>query len=320
MDLADRRILVTGGCGTIGSHVVDLALEAGAARVVVIDDFSRGVTSNVAAALAKAPERLEIVTGDIRDRALLGRLSAGTDLVFHLAALRITQCAAEPRTALEVLVDGSFNVFEAAIEAGVAKVVASSSASVYGLADEFPTPETQHPYHNDTFYGAAKVFNEGMLRSFHTMSGLDYVALRYFNVYGPRMDAHGKYTEVLIRWMERIEAGQPPLIFGDGLQTMDFVHVADIARANILAAEADVTDRVYNIASATETSLLELAEALQQVMGSKEPLEFGPERSGVNVTRRLADISAAERDLGWKPTISLHEGLADLVAWWRGQQ
>lgn len=320
MELADRRILVTGGCGTIGSHVVDLALEAGAARVVVIDDFSRGLRSNLAAAMEKAPERLEIVEGDIRDRALLGQLSAGTDLVFHLAALRITRCAAEPRAALEVLVDGSFNVFEAAIEAGVAKVVASSSASVYGLADEFPTPETQHPYHNDTFYGAAKTFNEGMLRSFHAMSGLDYVALRYFNVYGPRMDAHGRYTEVLIRWMERIEAGQPPLIFGDGLQTMDFVHVADIARANILAAEADVTDRVYNIATGTETSLLELADALQLVMGSTQPLEFGPERAGVNVTRRLADISAAERDLGWKPSISLHDGLADLVAWWRGQR
>lgn len=320
MELADRRILVTGGCGTIGSHVVDLALEAGAARVVVVDDFSRGLRSNLATALEKAPERLEIIEGDIRDRALLGRLSAGTDLVFHLAALRITRCAAEPRAALEVLVDGSFNVFEAAIEAGVTKVVASSSASVYGLADEFPTPETQHPYHNDTFYGAAKVFNEGMLRSFHTMSGLGYVALRYFNVYGPRMDAHGKYTEVLIRWMERIEAGQPPLIFGDGLQTMDFVHVADIARANILAAETNVTDRVYNIATATETSLIELAEVLQQVMGSTQPLEFGPERAGVNVTRRLADISAAERDLGWKPTISLYEGLTDLVAWWRAQQ
>ena len=320
MDLADRRILVTGGCGTIGSHVVDLALAAGAGQVVVIDDFSRGLRSNLADAMERAPDRLEIVDGDIRDRALLGRLSAGTDLLFHLAALRITRCAAEPRAALEVLVDGTFNVFEAAIEAGVAKVVASSSASVYGLADEFPTPETQHPYNNDTFYGAAKVFNEGMLRSFHTMSGLDYVALRYFNVYGPRMDIHGLYTEVLIRWMERIEAGQPPLIFGDGLQTMDFVHVADIARANILAAEADVTDRVYNIATGTETSLLELAEALQLVMGSTQPLEFGPERVGVNVTRRLADISAAERDLAWKPSISLHEGLTDLVAWWRGQR
>jgi UDP-glucose 4-epimerase len=320
MELADRQILVTGGCGTIGSHVVDLALEAGAGRVVVIDDFSRGLKSNLAAAVQKAPERLEIVEGDIRDRALVARLSAGTDLVFHLAALRITQCAAEPRTALEVLVDGSFNVFEAAIQAGITKVVASSSASIYGLADEFPTPETQHPYHNDTFYGAAKVFNEGMLRSFHAMSGLDYVALRYFNVYGPRMDAYGKYTEVLIRWMERIEAGQPPLIFGDGKQTMDFVHVADIARANILAAEADVTDRVYNIATGEETSLLELAEALQQVMGSTQAPEFGPERASVNVTRRLADISAAERDLGWKPTISLLEGLADLVSWWRGQR
>ena len=183
-------------------------------------------------------------------------LTAGKDLVFHLAAIRITQCAEEPRLANEVLVDGTFNVLEAAADAGVKKVVASSSASVYGLAEEFPTTERHHPYNNDTFYGAAKAFNEGMLRSFHAMHGLDYVALRYFNVYGPRMDIHGLYTEVLIRWMERIEAGKPPLILGDGLQTMDFVHVADIARANILAAQADVTDDVFNIASGTETSLV----------------------------------------------------------------
>ena len=164
---------------------------------------------------------------------------AGIDLVFHQAAIRITQCAEEPRLALEVLVDGTFNVLEAAVAAGVRKVVAASSASVYGLADEFPTTERHHPYANDTLYGAAKVFNEGMLRSFHAMYGLDYVALRYFNVYGPRMDVHGLYTEVLIRWMERIEAGQPPLILGDGTQTMDFVFTDDIARANLLAADAD---------------------------------------------------------------------------------
>lgn len=317
MDLVDRQILVTGGAGTIGSHVVDRLLDADVRRVVVVDDLSRGQMANLGSALARAADRVEFVEGDIRDTALMHKVSANIDVVFHLAALRITRCAAEPRTALEVLVDGTFNVVEAAVEAGVSKVVLSSSASVYGLADEFPTTESHHPYHNDTFYGAAKAFNEGMLRSFHAMHGLDYVALRYFNVYGPRMDAHGKYTEVLIRWMERIAAGQPPLILGDGQQTMDFVHVADIARANVLAAQADVTDTVYNIATGVETSLLELAEALRKVMGSTAELEFGPERSVNSVTRRLADISAARRDLGWEPTIDLETGLADLVTWWR---
>ena len=201
-------------------------------------------------------------------------------MVFHQAAIRITQCAEEPRLALEVLADGTFNVLEAAVAADVRKVVAASSASVYGLATEFPTTESQHPWANDTLYGAAKVFNEGMLRSFHAMHGLDYVALRYFNVYGPRMDIHGLYTEVLIRWMERIEAGAPPLIFGDGQQTMDFVYTTDIARANLRAAEAPVTDAVFNIGSNTETSLLGLAEALLHAMGSDLSVEFGPERAG----------------------------------------
>jgi UDP-glucose 4-epimerase len=195
--------------------------------------------------------------------------------------------------------------------------VASSSASVYGLAEEFPTTERHHPYNNDTFYGAAKAFNEGMLRSFHAMKGLDYVALRYFNVYGPRMDAYGVYTEVLIRWMERIQRGERPLIFGDGRQTMDFVHVHDIARANVLAAQAPVTDAVYNIATAQEISLAGLAEALLAAMDSDLTPEFGPARQVNGVTRRLADISAAARDLGWKPTIGMDEGLRGLVAWWK---
>ncbi len=157
------------------------------------------------------------------------------DAVIHMAALRITACAADPREALEVMCDGSFNVVDAAQAAGVKKVVAASSASIYGLADTFPTREDHHPYNNRTWYGASKMMLEGLLRSFNDMYGLPYVALRYFNVYGPRMDIHGKYTEVLIRWMERIAAGQPPLILGDGKQTMDFVYIDDVARANVLA-------------------------------------------------------------------------------------
>ena len=197
--------LVTGGAGTIGSHVVDRLVAGGAQRVVVLDDLTRGREANLAA--AEASGRVELVVGDIRDASVVAQLTAGCDAVFHLAAIRITQCAEDPRLAHDVLSTGTFNVVEAARDAGVRKVVASSSASVYGLAEEFPTNEKHHPWANDTIYGAAKVYNEGLLRSFHAMSGLDYVALRYFNVYGPRMDVHGVYTEVLIRWMERIERG-----------------------------------------------------------------------------------------------------------------
>ena len=312
------RALVTGGAGTIGSHVVDLLVRGGAAEIVVLDNFVRGRRANLE--WAQDFGSVRIVEGDIRDVPLVHEVTAGKDLVFHLAAIRITQCAEEPRLANEVLVDGTFNVLEAAVAAKVRKVVASSSASVYGLAEEFPTTERHHPYRNDTFYGAAKAFNEGVLRSFHTMYGLDYVALRYFNVYGPRMDIHGLYTEVLIRWMERIESGVPPLILGDGLQTMDFVHVADIARANVLAAERDVTDEVFNIASGTETSLKELAAALTEAMKSELAPEHGPARAVNGVTRRLASTALAEERLGFRAGIGLQEGLEGLVDWWRGQR
>jgi len=318
--LTGQRLLVTGGAGTIGSTLVDQLVAAGASEVVVLDNFVRGRRENLAAAAAVAGDRLTIVDGDINDPTLVHGLTEGIDVVFHLAALRITQCAEQPRLALESLVDGTFTVIEAAVAHGVRKVVASSSASVYGLAESFPTTERHHPYNNDTFYGAAKAFNEGMLRSFHTMHGLDYVALRYFNVYGPRMDIHGLYTEVLIRWMERIAAGEPPLILGDGTQTMDFVHVEDIARANVLAAGADVTDTVYNIACGVETSLRGLADGLLAAMGSDLEPVHGPPRSVNSVTRRLADISAAARDLGWRPEIGLDAGLRGLVSWWRSEQ
>ena len=310
--------LVTGGAGTIGSTLVDELLAAGAGRVVVLDNLVRGRRENLEAALASG--RVELVVDDIRDRDVVHDAVRGCDLVFHQAAIRITQCAEEPRLALEVLVDGTFNVVEAAADHGVDKVVAASSASVYGLAEEFPTPERHHPYDNDTIYGAAKTFNEGLLRSFRAMRGLDHVVLRYFNVYGPRMDVHGLYTEVLVRWMERIADGLPPLLFGDGSQTMDFVCVPDIARANVLAAASPVREGVYNIASGTETSLLDLARALLRAMDSDLEVEHGPERAVNGVTRRLADTTAARRDLGFEARIGLEEGLRSLVEWWRPQR
>ena len=316
--IKDSVCLVTGGAGTIGSTFVDQLVAAGAGEVRVLDNFVRGRRANLVDALASGSVR--VIEGDIRDVDLVRDATTGVDLVFHQAAIRITQCAEEPRLALEVLADGTFNVLEAAVAANVRKVVAASSASVYGLATEFPTTELHHPWANDTLYGAAKVFNEGMLRSFHAMHGLDYVALRYFNVYGPRMDIHGLYTEVLIRWMERIEAGRPPLILGDGQQTMDFVFTTDIARANLVAAESTITDAVFNIGSNTETSLLELAEALVEVMGGDVPVTFGPQRAVNGVTRRLACIDAAQQLLGWKPEIDLETGLRGLVDWWRSER
>jgi UDP-glucose 4-epimerase len=309
-----ERILITGGAGTVGSNIADLAVEQGAAQVVVLDNFVRGRRDNLAWAEENGDVR--IVEGDICDAGLVHELVRDADVVFHQAALRITQCAEEPRLAVDVLVNGTYNVIEAVAQEGARKLIAASSASIYGLAETFPTAENHHPYANDTLYGAAKTFNEGLLRSFHAMTGLDYVALRYFNVYGPRMDIHGVYTEVLVRWMERIAAGEPPLILGDGSQTMDFVFTRDIARANLLAASSDATDAVFNVASGCETSLLELARTLLHVMGSELSVVHGPERSINKVSRRLADTSAAREQLGFVAEVGLAEGLGELVEWW----
>lgn len=315
MHIDGARILVTGGAGLIGSSTIDLLLrQHSPAQIVILDNLVRGTLSNIARSMKDA--RLSFVHGDICDADTVRRATDGMDAVIHLAALRITACAAEPRRAMEVMCDGSFNVVEAAREAGVKKIVAASSASIYGLADSFPTREDHHPYNDQTWYGASKVMLEGLLRSTHAMSGLPYVALRYFNVYGPRMDLHGKYTEVLIRWMDRIAAGQPPLILGDGQQTMDFIYIDDVARSNVLALASDLQGEVFNVASGTETSLNDLAAALLKVTGSSLCPEYGPER-GVNpVSRRLADTSKARALLGFKSSVSLEDGLARLVDWW----
>lgn len=318
MELSGKRCLITGGAGLVGSHIADLLVQNTGTEVIVLDNFVRGRMENLASAFDTG--RVQVVEGDIRDTGLLHNLMRGVDVVFHQAAIRITQCAEEPRLAFDVLAGGTFNVVDACVKAGVSKVIAASSASVYGLAEEFPTSESHHPYNNRTLYGAAKVFNEGLLRSFHEMHQLDYVCLRYFNVYGPRMDTYGAYTEVLIRWMERIASGRPPLIQGDGTQTMDFVYIEDIARANVLAAQSGVSDRVYNVASGVETSLNELLAALLRVMGSDLAPEYGPQRKVNAVPRRLADTRQAAEALGFTAEVDLEEGLRRLVSWWKQQQ
>src|SRR5262245_8682498 len=319
MRIEGARILITGGAGLIGSTTVDLLLgEYNPGLIVVLDNLSRGTHANLATALRDP--RVRLIEGDIRDQKLVERLAADVDAIVHMAAIRITACAAEPREAFEVMCGGSYNVVEAAQKASVQKVVAASTASIYGLADRFPTTEAHHPYNNRTWYGASKIMLEGLLRSFNDMHGLPYVALRYFNVYGPRMDIHGKYTEVMIRWMERLDAGQPPLILGDGTQTMDFVYVEDVARANVRALASDVSDDVFNVASGRETSLRELATLLARVMGRPDDVEYGPERTVNPVSRRLASTEHAAQVLGFRAQVDLEEGLRRLVAWWRNDR
>lgn len=313
-----ERVLITGGAGNVGSHIVDCAVKAGAIEVIVLDNFVRGRHENLEWALANGPVRL--VRGDICDAELVDRLTRGVDLVFHQAALRITHCAEDPRRALDVMVDGTYNVIQSVLRHDVRKLVAASSASIYGAGVVFPTTEDHHPYGNDTLYGAAKSFNEGMLRSFTAMSDLNYVALRYFNVYGPRMDIHGVYTEVLVRWMERIAAGKAPIIHGTGEHTMDFVYISDVARANVLAAESTAVDEVFNVATGVETSLLQLAHALIKVMGADLEVEFGPERAVAKVPRRLADTTRASERLGFTAEVGLEEGLRRLVDWWQAER
>jgi UDP-glucose 4-epimerase len=309
-----KRALITGGAGLIGSHIADRLVAENYEEIVILDNFTRGRRQNLESAASSG--KLTYVDGDVRDAKLIRESMKGIDIVFHEAAIRITQCAEDPRLAHDVLATGTFNILEAAVAENVRRVVYASSASIYGQAEEFPTTELHHGYGNRTIYGAVKLYGEGLLRSFYEMYGLNYVALRYFNVYGPRMDAFGVYTEVMIRWMERLSKRQPCLILGDGSQTMDFVFVDDIARANTIAANSSITDDVINVASGTETSLTELAETLGRVMGVDLPPEYGPARKATPVWRRLADVEKAKRRLGFRAHVSLEEGLQSLVRWW----
>ncbi len=299
------KFLVIGGAGFIGSHIVDQLIDGDAAQITVLDNFVRGKRSNLDPALASG--RVEVVEGSILDQELVRRLMDGCDGAFHLAALWLYECVHEPRKALEHNVVGTYNVVETAQELGLPKLVYSSSASVYGNARTVPMTE-EHPFDNRSMYGATKIAGEQFLRAFHDQHGLEYVALRYMNVYGPRMDDKGVYVSVIVKVLDRIARGERPTIHGDGTQAFDFVHVSDVARCNLLAMAAPASDAAYNVGTGVQTSIRELVDELLEITGSELEPEYLP-GAHMFVTNRLGSTEAAERDLGFHAQIPWRQGL-----------
>ena len=315
MELSGKKVLVIGGAGLVGSHVVDELLQTDVRGIVVYDNFFRGSMDNLRGALEDPRVSVFSHGGDILQRDILDKAMEGVDGVFHLAALWILQCHEYPESAFDVNVRGTFNVIMAAIKQKVKRIVYSSSASVYG--DAVVTPMTEdHPYNNFTFYGASKIAGEHFFKSLGRRYGLDWVGLRYMNVYGPRQDYKGAYIAVMHKILDRIEQGEPPIVFGDGSQQYDFVHVTDVARSNVLAMESPASEECYNVGRGIGTSIKELTELLLRLTGSDLPIQY--QEAGLTfVTNRIGCPKAAERDLGFKWTIDLEEGMRSLIDWRR---
>jgi UDP-glucose 4-epimerase len=309
--LTGSRIAVVGGAGLVGSHIVDQLVHTDVEEILVFDNFVRGTRRNVEQACSSSKVRL--VVGDVRDRAALRQVLDGVDYVFLLTALWLGECVAQPREALDVNVVGLYNVIELCQELGIKKIVYSSSASVYGDAVQVPMTE-DHPFNNRTFYGATKVAGEQFLRAFYDMYGLPYVGLRYMNIYGPRMDYKGTYVSVIMKVLDRIQQGLPPIIFGDGSQSYDFIHVSDVARANILALQSEATDECFNIGMGVRTTINELVALLLEITGSTLQPEYRPQER-MFVTHRVGSTDKAEKMLGFRATIPLRAGLRSVVTW-----
>jgi len=312
--VSGARVVVTGGAGTIGSHVVDAALAAGAQEVIAIDLLLRGDRGNIAGAVATGRARL--VEIDIRDREAVRTNIDGADVVFHQAALRWTLCQERPRDCQEVMVDGTFNVLEAAVAAKVRRFVLASSAVVYGDPIRLPYDE-DHPVGGTRVYGAAKVANEQMARAFAHASGLPTTILRYFNVYGPRQDIRSPYVEVMVKWLDLIDQGKPLVLYGDGSASVDFVYVGDVARANLLACDTKTIDDIVNVCSGIETRMSDLAALLLELTGSNVGVEHRPQPAGALPARRYGDPRRARELLGFAAKTDLRDGVKQLIAWRR---
>lgn len=311
MNLSGSRIMLIGGAGLVGSHIVDQLIMEPVKEIVVFDSLLRGTKANLAGAM-KSP-KVRLVEGSMTDREALKRELAGIDGVFQLASLWLGECVNDPRQAWEVNTMGTWNVIEACLAAGVKRVVYSSSASVYGNA--LVTPMTEdHPFNNRTTYGATKIAIEQMFRAIYEQHKLPYIGMRYMNIYGPRMDYEGTYVSVIMKVLDRIFAGERPVVFGDGSQIYDFIHVADVARANILGMKAESADENFNIGMGIGTSINELVQMLLELTGSKLTIDYRPQAQSF-VTHRIGSVEKAERLLGFRATIPLREGLKSVVDW-----
>ncbi len=316
MDIRGKKLVVIGGAGLIGSHTVDALTREDVGEIVVFDNFVRGTAENLAGALRDDRVSVFEIGGDITQTDILEAALKGADGVFHFAALWLLQCHEFPQSAFDVNIRGTFNVLEACVHQHVQRLVYSSSASVYGDAVEEPMTES-HPFNNRNFYGATKIAGEAMARAYHERYGLDYVGLRYMNVYGARQDYRGAYIAVIMKMLDAIDRGDPVTLYGDGSQAYDFVYVTDCAAANVCAMKADATDGFYNVGTGVRTSLRELAEIVLRITGSDAGIRYEPQ--GLTfVKNRIGDPVAATRDLGYTYKVELEEGLRELIAWRRG--
>ncbi len=313
MDIRGKRILVIGGAGLIGSHVVEALLQHDVGEVLIYDNFSRGNRENLAQALRDDRCRIFELGGELLQKDILHEAVKQSDAVIHLAALWLLHCHEYPLSAFEVNIRGTFNVLEACVQHGIQRLVFSSSASVYGDAVEEPMTEA-HPYNNQTFYGATKISGEHMMKAFHHRYGLEAVGLRYMNVYGPRQDYHGAYTAVMMKILDRIESGKPPIVYGDGSQSYDFIYVGDVAKANVCALTSSVPFGFYNVGRGIKTSIRELTELLLKLTDSHLEIHFEP-AGQTFVQNRLGCPEAAERDLGFRWSVDLREGMKALIEW-----
>jgi len=323
MDIKGKRLLVIGGAGLIGSHTVDLLRQEDVAEIIIYDNFSRGSMENLKQALQDPRVRVFEPIGDILHRDILDKAMQGIDGVFHFAALWLLHCYEFPRSAFEVNISGTFNVLEACVQNGIKRLVFSSSASVYGDAMVEPMTE-DHPYNNNTFYGATKIAGEHMARAMYhrykdNQPPFDFVGLRYMNVYGPRQDYHGAYVAVIMKILDRLEQGQPPVVFGDGSQAYDFVYAGDCAWANICAMKADASDRFYNVGTGIRTTIKELAEMILEITGSDLPIIYEP-GGMIFVKNRIGSAEKARTEIGFEAGIKLREGLERLIKWRRQQR
>jgi UDP-glucose 4-epimerase len=316
VDLAGKKLLLIGGAGLIGSHTADELLKEDVAEIRIFDNFTRGSQENLANALKDPRVTVFPLGGELLHRDILAAAMQGIDGVFHFAAMWLLHCHDFPRSAFEVNVGGTFNVLEAMLGSGAKRLVYSSSASVYGDAVVEPMTE-DHPFNNKNFYGATKIAGEAMARAFHFRYGLDYVGLRYMNVYGPRQDYRGAYIAVIMKMLDAIDRGESPTILGDGSEAFDFVAVRDCALANVCAMKAQATDRYYNVGTGKRTSLKELAEMLIELTGCTQPIRYAPRSQATLVRNRIGSPVRAREEIGFEARIGLAAGLRDLIDWRR---